>query len=746
MLKITDTYKYAEHNVSTTPGAAGGVLGTTLIGRQVYDSGKGYRQVDVHPKQHRVNVASVAPQIQGKYWNRVSNRMQYGWKFHEYRSPDLFHEPVANELKQFSWKNKVAEVFKHADLTGRSNPWVPKPHATGPFIPPGADYIPRGAQIPRVVDAEIGEGGEFKPDQNGSMASVVNNPDKSSATISRAPSGGWAPEVAGSVFSYRKRRNKRRGAGMGRMHGGGGDDDDDDDTMDDDPMQGVVSTPQGVDVVPFIAAIQQSNQSLRQAILDAQQNATVQQDSRLTPVLAGMVESINNLSSTVNNLGGVVQTGNVNNQIMGQRGLEYMERIGSAVVSLQERTQAIQNAPHSSQVLLGAITQQMNDFKEQQARVMELIQQQNAGFSERYANQQQQLLEGLSKTIKVIEQGNQARPQEIVAATERASQQIANANMLISQQIKELSNTSGAATAQLALRQEELSKMIAGVQANMSQIPAAQQPQLQAIMDAATSTQESVNRLNSAIEASRAKAPAIEYDDGMDASLDDDDDDASGGGMSVSAPGYNEGQVMTVEHPTPKLLTFPTATPPQFPTLTGLPTLPPPKGLMGKEPRKVDQHNKAPPMTAQPVVTAPPKPRKDTTAQPVYRQFPYPKEGKKPAGFDPSRRLLDQDEKFFQSNDVRKHWKQIEPYLGKENRKLYLAIHQARRGLNKQESLQRLRTRVTKSAKQKNSKENMSARKIQTKVKGGPLRSKARPMRPVNGRASAVYMEEDDDL
>lgn len=142
------------HQLLTAQGAVGPV-GSVLAGHQVKSSAHGFRQVDVYPKMNAQVVGTVAPPVVGKDWDRPPQKTQYGWKWQDLRAPDTLHEPVLNELAQYSWKNKIATTVHAADLSP-ANRFVPR-RSAAPFVVP-RDYVPRGGQVPRVTDLVEGDG------------------------------------------------------------------------------------------------------------------------------------------------------------------------------------------------------------------------------------------------------------------------------------------------------------------------------------------------------------------------------------------------------------------------------------------------------------------------------------------------------------------------------------------------------------------------------------------------------------
>jgi hypothetical protein len=131
-----------------------------LAGRQVKDSKQGYKQIEVRPRMHANRVGTVAPPVKGKGWNRPTFKTQYGWKWEDQRGGDLLHEPIAGELAQYSWHNKVATVLHAADLKP-TNQWVPR-RSGAPFTQP-REYVPRGGQVPRITDNVESDGATATP-------------------------------------------------------------------------------------------------------------------------------------------------------------------------------------------------------------------------------------------------------------------------------------------------------------------------------------------------------------------------------------------------------------------------------------------------------------------------------------------------------------------------------------------------------------------------------------------------------
>ncbi len=155
MHALTHRRRYAQERTAVQNGVGPqGIIGATLQGRQIKDSAKGYRQIEVYPSMHRQKVGQYAPDVRGKDWGRPPQRSQYGWQITDLRAPDILHEPVMGELAQYCWKNKVATIHHAADLSP-ANPFVPR-RSGEPFTQP-RDYVARGGQLPRVTDS-MGDG------------------------------------------------------------------------------------------------------------------------------------------------------------------------------------------------------------------------------------------------------------------------------------------------------------------------------------------------------------------------------------------------------------------------------------------------------------------------------------------------------------------------------------------------------------------------------------------------------------
>lgn len=100
---------------------------------------------------------SMFPQLVDEQWNvRTGFRTGLGWIHQDLRAPDKLHEPTLGSLPQYSWDNKIATNY-NAMRTG--NMFLPLPGQYGL----GRDQTPRGGQIPRIVDNEIGDSGHTLP-------------------------------------------------------------------------------------------------------------------------------------------------------------------------------------------------------------------------------------------------------------------------------------------------------------------------------------------------------------------------------------------------------------------------------------------------------------------------------------------------------------------------------------------------------------------------------------------------------
>ena len=71
--------------------------------------------------------------------------LQQGWRIQSLQNPDMLVEPIMGSLGDFTWRNKISRTF------GKT---------TGFETPPGeysTSGIPRGGQIPRIVDYNVGD-------------------------------------------------------------------------------------------------------------------------------------------------------------------------------------------------------------------------------------------------------------------------------------------------------------------------------------------------------------------------------------------------------------------------------------------------------------------------------------------------------------------------------------------------------------------------------------------------------------
>lgn len=86
--------------------------------------------------------------IDSNYTNR-KRKVRNGWIMQDLRAPDTAHEPVTPGIPQISWNNKIATTY-NAFRTG--DKFLP----SGPYAPHPAE-VPRGGQVPRIVDDEAQE-------------------------------------------------------------------------------------------------------------------------------------------------------------------------------------------------------------------------------------------------------------------------------------------------------------------------------------------------------------------------------------------------------------------------------------------------------------------------------------------------------------------------------------------------------------------------------------------------------------
>lgn len=97
------------------------------------------------------------PQLRDSEWDLSPGfKTSHGWIHQDLRAPDKLHEPTLGELPQYSWDNRIATAY-NAMRTG--NMFLPLPGEYGL----SKNQTPRGGQIPRIVDNEIGDSGHTLP-------------------------------------------------------------------------------------------------------------------------------------------------------------------------------------------------------------------------------------------------------------------------------------------------------------------------------------------------------------------------------------------------------------------------------------------------------------------------------------------------------------------------------------------------------------------------------------------------------
>ncbi len=79
-------------------------------------------------------------------------KTSHGWNYQDLRAPDKSVEPVMGELPQYSWRNKIAQVY-NARTTGFKFP-IPG----GGLITPPTDGLTRGGTYPSIVANAGGTG------------------------------------------------------------------------------------------------------------------------------------------------------------------------------------------------------------------------------------------------------------------------------------------------------------------------------------------------------------------------------------------------------------------------------------------------------------------------------------------------------------------------------------------------------------------------------------------------------------
>lgn len=137
---------------SIRPGVVGSV-GDVLSGVRVKQSspdfpvmtvgggsiwGSNVQDGDVKAWSHKgIGGGSVEVENKKMSWNN-----NYMWQ--DIRTPDVLHQPVLASIPQYSWDNKIAQVY-NAKRTG--NMFLPVPGSYE--LAPGD--VPRGAMMPRII-------------------------------------------------------------------------------------------------------------------------------------------------------------------------------------------------------------------------------------------------------------------------------------------------------------------------------------------------------------------------------------------------------------------------------------------------------------------------------------------------------------------------------------------------------------------------------------------------------------------
>jgi len=97
-----------------------------------------------------VSGGGPASVVDSNWGGRRDFKISHGWIYQDMRAPDTLHEPLLGETPHYSWNNKIATTYE-AFRTG--NQFLPVPGAY--MLHPGE--VPRGGQVPRIVDNEAQE-------------------------------------------------------------------------------------------------------------------------------------------------------------------------------------------------------------------------------------------------------------------------------------------------------------------------------------------------------------------------------------------------------------------------------------------------------------------------------------------------------------------------------------------------------------------------------------------------------------
>ena len=672
-----------------------GPIGAPLQGRQVKDSAKGYRHIDVYPRMHQQKVGQPAPPVKGKDWDRPKQKTQYGWEIHDLRPPDLLHQPIEGELAQYSWKNKVANIQHAADLAP-TNAFVPR-RSSAPFIQP-RDYVPRGGQLPRVTDTAGESEEQFTPQGIEADESTVTSLETQAHQPELRTFGGGIPF---SQTSFMGRTGTQQVAGptgrpnlgmampgfKGNQHPSGSTRGRDRGTAVETPAPSFNTQ----ELNQLRSALQSNTQALQQQIQGTSQQ---QWDPSVHEALSEMMVTLNQIQQASIDISSRPPPPSYKDSLPAQQTehfIQVIEKLDASIGNVAVQLQNVQQqASASSSQTLQAIQAQLTRYDElttQTLSALSGLQQQHTQLDARLLAHQEDTMQGIETQITRLIQANQrfARPEDVNQLAEHVQFQLGRAL----QQMEQLAHSSMATQAgtqvMLLQYQTDLRDQLAQLHAHIDSAPAVDRPALQAILDQAQQTGQTVASLQTAIAGA---LPAPETQSLLQI-------EAAAPGMGQDAPQEQPANVYEVDTD-------------QAPAVNALPADHELGGpIIGGGLSYNDSiHNfwsiRDTPLPARPPNDVPIDP--DRVQEPPsdmgvrrYTQHPYPTaSGGRPFPLlDRTKPLIDQDMALFREYGTPRRWNDVAVHhIGKENKTLFFAIRKTLNAPNPELALEQLRQSV----------------------------------------------------
>lgn len=158
--------KHAQNHQIASPGIVGSVGDVNLTPRFKHSAPEmplrwdpyfaGYNEIFLGSNVQNGDSTSYcsggkfARTIDSNWGGRRGFKTSNGWFYQDLRAPDKIHEPMTGSTPQYSWNNKIATTYE-AKITG--DKFLPLP---GSYIL-HPSQVPRGGQVPRIVDDEAQE-------------------------------------------------------------------------------------------------------------------------------------------------------------------------------------------------------------------------------------------------------------------------------------------------------------------------------------------------------------------------------------------------------------------------------------------------------------------------------------------------------------------------------------------------------------------------------------------------------------